>query len=298
MPKISAMILLAVFSLLPFVYGQSMRVPEGFQAAPGTQPEAFTNTGWAQAVVHRKTGIEMVFIPAGSFKMGSPASEAGRHRDETPVHTVHISNGFYLGKYQVTQEQWQKIMGNNPAKFKESGTRAPVENVDWDQCQAFCRLAGSGLRLPTEGEWEYACRAGTTTAFCYGDSLDSTMANFDGNYPYGNGSKGPYRKSTVPVGQFQPNAWGLYDMHGNVWEWCQDGYDENYYQNSPRKDPPGASGSEIISRVVRGGSWYGNAKSTRSANRNRLVPSPSHEGYDYSGDSRGLRVAAGLPAAP
>jgi formylglycine-generating enzyme required for sulfatase activity len=214
-----------------------------------------------------KSGIILRLIPAGEFIMGSPKSEGGRSDGEVQ-HAVRISKPFYIGKYEVTQGQWQKVMGNKPSEFKEVGENVPVEQVSWNDCQEFLRkleelegLPKGSIRLPTEAEWEYACRAGTQTAFCYGDDLDSSMANFDGNY--GKGSKGIFRKCTMPVGSFKPNAWGLYDMHGNVWEWCQDRYGP--YDTDDAVDPRGANSGS--SRVVRGGSWYADAGGCRSALR-------------------------------
>ncbi len=202
--------------------------------------------------------------------MGSPESEEDRSDDEGPQHRVTISSGYWIGKYEVTQRQYERIIGVNPSYFK--GADFPVEHVSWDDAQAFCRklqgrlpreLAGKTARLPTEAEWEYACRAGTITPFYYGDSLDSSMANFDGNNPYGGGREGEYRERTTPVGSFQPNAWGLYDMHGNVWEWCQDWYGE--YPSGAATDPTGPGSGE--ERVLRGGSWNDRAGYCRSADR-------------------------------
>jgi sulfatase modifying factor 1 len=260
------------------------RVPEGFRLAPGAGPEPYTNTGWAAAIIHEKSGIELVYIPAGTFTMGSPQGEEGRDGDEGPQHQVTLSQGFYLGKTEVTQAQWEKVTGQNPSDFQNAGPTAPVENVSWDDCQAFCEAAGSGLRLPMEAEWEYACRAGTTTAFHYGDSLHASMANFDGNYPYGEGKKGENRKSTIAVGQFNPNAWGLYDMHGNVWEWCHDWYGD--YPAGAVRDPRGPDSG--ANRVLRGGCWNYYAGDCRSAFRFGLGP-----GFRYS--NFGLRVACSAP---
>lgn len=268
------------------------RIPPGFQAAPDTRPEPYTKTGLAQSIIHEATGIELVYIPAGHSMMGSPKTEqeaaAGLRREwveDEVQHQVTISQGFYMGKYEVTQAQWQKLMGNNPSYFQNAGMDAPVEQVSWDDCQEFCRKAGSGLRLPTEAEWEYACRAGTTTAFHYGDSLDATMANFNGNYPYGRGVKGAYRETTMPVGQFKPNAWGLYDMHGNVWEWCQDWYGP--YPTGAITDSKGP-GSERH-RVVRGGGWATIASGCRSATRSYHAP---------GGCGRGLGLRVCCSASP
>jgi formylglycine-generating enzyme required for sulfatase activity len=224
-------------------------------------------------------GIEMIWIAPGSFQMGSPTSESGRSGDEAQ-HRVTLAKGYWLGKYEVTQGQWQAVMGSNPSSFKNAGSNAPVENVSWEDAQAFCKKltdreraagrlpAGYEYSLPTEAQWEYACRAGTTGTFSYGNDLDSSMANFDGNYPYGNGRKGQYRQTTVAVGSFRPNAWGLYDMHGNVWEWCNDWYGD--YPSGAVTDPTGPVGAS--SRVFRGGCWDYSATSCRSANRGNGDP--------------------------
>ncbi|MGB2614610.1 MAG: SUMF1/EgtB/PvdO family nonheme iron enzyme [Phycisphaerae bacterium] len=265
----------------PFVRPSALRVPEGFRAAEGTQAEPYTKTGWAKEIVHEATGIELVFIPVGEFLMGSPASEAQRNDDETQ-HRVIISRPFYLGKYEVTQGEWQRVMGSNPSNFKGSD-RLPVEQVSWDDCQAFLRKAGGGLRLPTEAEWEYACRAGTTTPFHTGATISPSEANYNGNYIYGGVAKGAFRQKTTEVGSFRPNAWGLFDMHGNVWEWCADWYGD--YLGGAVTDPMGpASGT---GRVLRGGSWFGRPRGCRSARRFRFSP-----GYRFS--FLGFRVALDL----
>ena len=201
-------------------------------------------------------GLELIWIDPGAFVMGSRDSEKGRGRGETQQH-VTVTNGFWIGKHEVTQAQWQQVMGGNPSRFEGAGN--PVESVSWIDCQRFIKqLNSKGIagefRLPTEKEWEYACRAGTTTVFHYGDRLDATMANFNGERPYGCEEKGAYRRKTVPVGAFTPNAWGLYDMHGNVWEWCVDRYGDD----SPDPD---------LRRVLRGGSLYSGGQNCRSAYR-------------------------------
>lgn len=266
---------------------QRLRVPEGFRSAPGALAEPYTETGWAQEIIHETTGISLIYIPAGSFTMGSPEDEDGHGDDEGPCHQVTLTQGYYLGKYEVTQAQWEKLMGNNPSDFKKAGARAPVEQVSWDDCQAFCLKAGSGLRLPTEAEWEYACRAGTTTPFHYGNSLDASMANFDGNFPYGQAKPGEFRGSTVEIGRFMPNAWGLYDMHGNVWEWCQDWYSD--YENKSVKNPAGPETGAI--RVLRGGGWNGQARSCRTTYRGGISPDGRHGGS-------GFRVCCSVPPEP
>jgi formylglycine-generating enzyme required for sulfatase activity len=213
-------------------------------------------------------GVKMAFrwCPPGTFMMGSPADEAGREGDETQ-YRVTLSKGFWLAETEVTQGQWKAVMGNNPSHFT-GGDQLPVEQVSWDDTQEFLRkmglLSGMAVRLPTEAEWEYACRAGTTTVFGHGDRLNGKEGNIDGNFPYpALSSKGPFLKKTVEVGSYPANQWGLRDMHGNVWEWCWDWYGE--YPAVDVIDPKGATtGSE---RVFRGGSWRNSASSCRSANR-------------------------------
>ena len=212
--------------------------------------------------------LEMVEIPGGTFMMGSPANEAERDSDESPKHQVTVPS-FCMGKYELTQAQYQAIMGNNPANFK--GNNRPVENVSWDDAVAFCQKlsqrTGKKYRLPSEAEWEYACRAGTTTPFYFGESITPELVNYDGNYPYASAPKGQYRQQTTDVGTFPPNAFGLYDMHGNVLEWCQDGYQENYI-NAPTD---GSASTVLSAKLLRGGSWSRSARDCRSANRFRRL---------------------------
>ena len=245
-------------------------------------------------------GMKFAIIPAGKFVMGSPGSEAKRSADEGPQHEVEITRPFYLGSHQVTQEQYKKVMGN-PSRFTRNngggGANHPVEQVSWEEAVAFCRklsaqsqekASGRAYRLPTEAEWEYACRGGATSSspFFLGDSLSSTQANFNGNYPYGGAAKGPYLERTTPVGSYKPNAFGLFDMHGNAWDWCSDWYDENYYNQSPRQDPQGPQiGTR---RVLRGGSWINVGHDCRSGYRDWHGP-----GYRYHGV--GFRVACLAP---
>jgi formylglycine-generating enzyme required for sulfatase activity len=214
--------------------------------------------------------IEMVLIPAGTFMMGSP--DGAVSGDDHPQHQVSVQS-FYIGKYEVTQAQYRAVMGRNPSDFK--GDNRPVENVSWNDAVEFCRklsqMTGKEYRLPTEAEWEYACRAGTTTPFAFGSSLSSEQANFVGNYPYGGAAKGVDRQQTTSVGSFQPNAWGLYDMHGNVWEWCEDWYHDNY-NGAPTDGSAWLSGGAQEYRVMRGGSWYDHAINIRSAIRGRNTP--------------------------
>ncbi|MFT5200462.1 MAG: sulfatase modifying factor 1, partial [Planctomycetota bacterium] len=213
--------------------------------------------------------------PAGEFMMGSPASESDRGGDETQ-HRVKLTRPIYVGKYELTQAEWERVMGSNPSRFSKAGLDAPVEQVSWEDCLSFLRklCAREGVpdgtyRLLTEAEWEYACRAGTTTPFCYGSDLDSSKANFDGNNPYGSGSKGVYRETTLRVGSFKPNSWGLYDMHGNVYEWCSDW--SGNYPSGNAVDPSGPESGEY--RVFRGGSWFTYGRDCRAADRDGNTPS-------------------------
>ena len=207
---------------------------------------------WKEIAYCKNTvGMEFVLIPAGEFVMGSEVGDV----DEKPIHRVRITKPFYMGTCEVTQEEYEKVMGRNPSQF--TSRRNPVEKVSWNNAVEFCtRLSqkeGATYRLPTEAEWEYACRAGTRSPFCFGEIISTDMANYNGDYAYGKGPKGVNRKRTVPAGSFQPNAFGLHDMHGNVWEWCGDFYAQDYYAKSPRQDPKGPPTGRL--RMLRGGSW-------------------------------------------
>ena len=214
--------------------------------------------------------LEMSAIPGGTFMMGSPKNEAGRRSDsESPQHQVTVPS-FFMGKYPVTQAQYQAIMGTNPSYFK--GSNRPVEQVSWNNAVAFCeklsQKTGKTYRLPSEAEWEYACRAGTTTPFHFGETITTDLANYNGNSTYGNGVKGVYREETTEVGSFGvANNFGLYDMHGNVWEWCQDYWHSNY-EGAPTNGSEWLYSEENINiRLLRGGSWDGNPGNCRSAYR-------------------------------
>jgi formylglycine-generating enzyme required for sulfatase activity len=227
-------------------------------------------------------GLKLALIQAGSFLMGSAPSEKGRCEKEGPQHEVVLTSAFYLGVYPVTQEQYQKVTGRNPARFHSTaggGPEYPVEGVTWEEAAEFCRRlsalpaereAGRVYRLPTEAEWEYACRAGTTGPFCFGEGLSSVQANFDGAFPYGDASRGPAAQKTTRVGLYPPNLFGLYDLHGNVWEWCADWHDGDWYRHSPRRNPQGPPAGQY--RVLRGGCWRSHAATCRSAYRNGLLP--------------------------
>ncbi|MEH2252780.1 SUMF1/EgtB/PvdO family nonheme iron enzyme [Nostoc sp.] len=211
--------------------------------------------------------LKMVQIPEGTLMMGSPKGEAGRHEDESPQHEVKVT-GFFMGKYEITQAQYQAIMGNNPSTFK--GEKLPVEQVSWDDAVDFCQKLsnkiGKTYRLPSEAEWEYACRAGTTTPFYFGETITTDLVNYNGNHPYSSAPKGENRQQTTNVGKFSPNSFGLYDMHGNVWEWCQDVHNENY-QGAPKDGSAWLTGKDNDINLLRGGSWVSYAVGCRSANR-------------------------------
>ncbi|HXF41338.1 MAG TPA: formylglycine-generating enzyme family protein, partial [Blastocatellia bacterium] len=223
--------------------------------------------------------LEMVEIPEGSFTMGSPKAEQGSSYDERPQREVTISP-FHIGKFAVTQAQWRVVAGwpeagrelnPDPSRFK--GDARPVENVSWEDAVEFCarlsRETRKLYRLPTEAEWEYACRAGTTTPFAFGETITPAIANYDGNFPYGDVPKGEVREGTIAAGILGlANEFGLYDMHGNVWEWCQDRYGP--YEAGTAIDPLGPSSGRR--RVLRGGSWNSFADGCRSACRINYVP--------------------------
>jgi formylglycine-generating enzyme required for sulfatase activity len=222
--------------------------------------------------------LDFVKIEGGFFIMGSPASEVSRHKDEAQ-HQVMVGS-FYMGKNEVTQREYEQVMRTNPSRFH--GASLPVEQVSWFDAITYCNTRSiiegltpayvireteilwdhnaDGYRLPTEAEWEYACRAGTRAAFNIGNNITPYQANFDGNYPYNKQFKGRYRAMTTTVRSFAPNDWGLYDMHGNVYEWCWDQY-------KPYDDSPTLDGSLASPGILRGGSWTSEARFLRSANR-------------------------------
>ncbi|ASC73373.1 sulfatase-modifying factor protein [Halomicronema hongdechloris C2206] len=232
--------------------------------------------------------LELVSIPAGEFLMGAPADEEGRSDDEGPQHRVQVPE-FWMGKFPVTQAQYQAVTGKNPSKFK--GENRPVEKVSWEDAVAFCQKlseqTGRTYRLPSEAEWEYACRAGTTTPFHFGETITPDLANYNGNYTYGSGPKGTYRQKTTEVGRFPPNAFGLYDMHGNVWEWCQDVWHSSY-EGAPTDGSAWLKGGDQDRRVLRGGSWGAFPRYCRSASRLRYYP-------DNQYGSIGFRVVCSPP---
>jgi formylglycine-generating enzyme required for sulfatase activity len=225
--------------------------------------------------------LEMVYIPGGSFTMGSPAEEVERLDREGPQHEVQVAQ-FFMSKYPITQAQWAVVadlplskrkLERDPANFK--GTDRPIEQVSWWDAVEFCDRLSNYTQLPyslpSEAQWEYACRAGTTTPFHFGKTLTDELANYDASVTYGeSGVKGKESRSTSPVGQFPANAFGLYDMHGNVWEWCADHY--GGYDRAPVDGSAWLTDDENASRVLRGGSWIFNPGACRSAYRNFNSP--------------------------
>jgi formylglycine-generating enzyme required for sulfatase activity len=262
--------------------------PTSGGAAPNTTGTA--SPASPKPLVTNRVGIELVYVSPGEFMMGSSGTSVQRaltnaksdnysasldwFKSEGPQHRVTISDGFYMGRYEVTQAQWQAVMGTNPSYFK--GDNLPVEQVSWNDAQEFIRKLNAmnddyQYRLPSEAEWEYAARAGTTTEFAFGNSLGSGQANFDGTHPFGRAGEGVYRRKTTPVGSFQANGWSLYDMHGNVWEWCEDVWHATY-DDAPADGSAWLSGGDSDRRVWRGGSWIVSALNLRSAYRDRLAP--------------------------
>jgi uncharacterized protein (TIGR02996 family) len=221
--------------------------------------------------------LSLALIPPGTFWMGSPPTEEGRQSNETR-HRVTLTRGFWLGIHPLTQAQWQAIAGSNPSHFQEANR--PVEQVSWQDCQAFCRRlserTGRRCRLPSEAEWEYACRAGTTTPFAFGEALSTEQANYVGDLSLRQGKRGIYRGQTTTVGSFPANAWGLCDLHGNVWEWCRDWFAP--YPDDEVVNPRGEGPSDRV--VLRGGSWIYQPVFCRSAYRMASAPTARN---DYCG---------------
>ncbi|MDY0171233.1 MAG: SUMF1/EgtB/PvdO family nonheme iron enzyme, partial [Thermoguttaceae bacterium] len=251
-------------AVAPFDAQAARRHQEAWASHLG-QPVELTDTA----------GMEFVLIPPGEFMMGVRGADS----DDGPQHRVRITKPFYLGKYPVTQQQWEAVTGNNPGQFKEPTN--PVETVSWNDCQEFLKTLNEKadgpqrtFRLPTEAEWEYACRAGTATRFGFGDDAGQL-----GEYAWYEANAGG---RTQPVGQKKPNAWGLHDMHGNVWEWCADWFSADYYAKSPTDNPPGPVSGSL--RALRGGAWPLGEARCRSTNRLRSKPA-------YKSGILGFRVA-------
>ena len=225
--------------------------------------------------VGESLNLEMVQVPGGAFLMGSPNGQGCP--DEQPQHFVQAWP-FWMSRFLVTQEQWQAVMGTLPGRFK--GAQLPVDTVSWIDANRFCEKLSArtrhGLHLPSEAQWEYACRAGTRTPFCYGPTLTSDLANYNGEFSYQSGPVGVYRHVTTPGGRFPPNGFGLYDLHGNLWEWCADTWHEPY-TGAPADASPWVTGAADEFRVARGGSWHDIPEVCRSAARLKIKDSEGDE---------------------
>ena len=252
-----------------------------------------TVTGTRSVDLNATVAMDMIWCPPGTFTMGSPTTEAGRQADREDEHNVSLTRGFYLGKYEVTQAQYEAVMTGNtdslsttPSEFL--GNDLPVEKVSWNDVQVFLTLLNAAEQtagrlpanwqyvLPTESQWEYACRAGSTTAYSWGNTIVNSNANYnwDGAYNTGNDFK-----QTRDVGQYVANPWGFFDMHGNVWEWTADRYQAAYPTGNPVINPTGPiSGS---TRVIRGGSWHGDEAYLRSAERHGWTPNHRHSNLGF-----------------
>ncbi|MEI7870022.1 MAG: formylglycine-generating enzyme family protein [Candidatus Methylumidiphilus sp.] len=263
----------------------------------GNGPVGFDEFG-LYADLHVKQATQRFrWIEPGTFQMGSPETEFAREDRETQ-HEVTLTLGYWLADSACTQALWSAVTGDNPSRFKDDANN-PVEQISWNDVDKFIAqinqsVMGLDARLPTEAEWEYACRAGTETPFSFGDTITPEQVNYDGNYPYSGGAKGLYRGKTVPVKSLPPNPWGLYEMHGNVWEWCQDWFAE--FDAMPQTDPLGPeTGAD---RVLRGGSWYDFGRNVRSAYRHRLEPDYGYYGFGFRlalGQTGPSQSAARLP---
>ncbi len=236
--------------------------------------------------------LDLIGIPGGKFLMGSPNEELEREKEESPQHQVSI-RPFLLGKYPVTQAQWQAIMGSNPARFADfnvSESKKPVERISWFDCVLFCeklsQMVGREFRLPTEAEWEYACRGRTITPFHYGTTISTGLANYNGEDVYGSGFEGENRCETTDVDSFPPNLFGLYDLHGNIAEWCADNWHDDY-NNAPTDGSAWTNNNPKDIRVLRGGSWLHLPGSCRSAQRIKSDPKNKSDAF-------GFRIAASI----
>jgi formylglycine-generating enzyme required for sulfatase activity len=266
-----AVCLLLIASASGAVADEPARAIAPFPAAEAkSHQQAWAKHLETPAQITNSIGMKLSLIPPGQSVMGSPPEEEW-HRDDEVLHRVTITRPFYMAATEVTQKQWTALMGDNPSFC--TGDDLPVETVTWQQAAEFCRKLsakeGVTYRLPTEAQWEYACRAGTTTPFHTGETVTPDQANYDGNSTYAGGPKGEFREETTAAGSFAPNAWGLHDMHGNVWEWCADWYGGAYAEGDAT-DPTGpASGDR---RIFRGGCWMNFPAVCRSANRAKVVP--------------------------
>lgn len=226
--------------------------------------------------------IDFVFIPQGKFHMGSPRDVAKSENDERPLHQVNITKGFYMSKYEITQKQYLAIMKYHKG-LQFVGDQLPVDNIEWHEASTFIEKLSQqtklNFRLPTEAEWEYACRAGTETPFYTGKTIGPDQANYDCKSTYMGGPQGSPYGETRPVGSYPPNAFGLYDMSGNVCEWCSDWYDDDYYKFSPEDAPQGPHKGRT--KVVRGGAWSQNPDKLRSADRRGRNPKSDRENIGF-----------------
>ena len=248
---------------------------------------------WLDMTIYQQT-LRFRWIPKGKFTMGSGENELDRDNDEDQ-HEVHLTQGFWLADSTVTQVLYQAVLGENPSHFKDN-LYCPVETVNWDDAHCFMAKIIQDypeihLRLPWEAEWEYACRAGTDTPFYFGENITPEQVNYDGNEPYLNAKKGLYRETTVPVKSLPSNPWGLYEMHGNVWEWCEDVWQDSLGGEAV-SDPWLIGGKEgekkrSVLRVVRGGSWNDGGRHVRSAIRGGGRP-------DDRNRYMGFRLSLGL----
>ncbi|MEC4807059.1 MAG: formylglycine-generating enzyme family protein, partial [Jaaginema sp. PMC 1080.18] len=289
--------------------------------AVNTKGEVINRSQHSAEVISEDIGnditLAMAYVPGGTFKMGASEGEKDSTKNEIPQREVTVA-AFLMSKYAITQQQWRQVASLpklqrdlNPDPSKSKGDDRPVEQVSWHDAVEFCARLSVATKqnyyLPSEAQWEYACRGGTTTPFHFGESITTELANYNGNYTYAEGSKGQYREETTPVGTFSPNSFGLYDMHGNIWEWCADPWHENYegaptdgrvwhddiddnrYQNYPE------SLSDLLNdklnHILRGGSWFNYPKHCRSANRNRSFDT------DAEDINIGFRVVRSIPQA-
>ncbi|MEM9487287.1 MAG: formylglycine-generating enzyme family protein [Cyanobacteria bacterium P01_F01_bin.116] len=236
---------------------------------------AYFDEPYLRKYVRNALPLRMVQIPAGEFLMGSPTTEPHREEKEGPQRSIQVPD-FYMGAFTITQQQYEAVIGNNPSYFTDDegqdGADLPVEQVSWQEANAFCQqlseLTKRTYRLPTEAEWEYACRAGTTTSFSFGDILTTEISNFFEDFSFTENYEENYRNTPVAADSFWPNAFGLYNMHGNILEWCADDYYESY-QDAPTDAAPRSSGNTNESKVLRGGSWFNDTPQCRSAFRDK-----------------------------
>jgi formylglycine-generating enzyme required for sulfatase activity len=275
------------------------RKKEEANKSPKTNP--IPTTGEPTKKISSRHGMQFTYIPPGEFMMGSSPQEVKvliedlkrenplafleEFNNEMPKHKVTFKEGFYMGIYEVTQAQWLELMGDAPSARRDDCPDCPVEQVSWERAIEFIKKMnekddGNVYSLPTEAEWEYACRAGTRTLFAFGDSLSSSQANFNGEHPFGTTETGDNLQKTSPVGKYRPNGWGLYDMHGNVFEWCQDIYTGNY-EGLPTDGSANLLVGDANVRVMRGGSYNYRGRSLRSADRafNNVRTQLQHIGF-------------------